>query len=86
MYREVACEDGLAFCQTLPGEVRDAAVHGVADPKSPIGLRRRTAALCVSTSTRRWCDAKTGGRIEGHSHRVRIVAASAVSICSVYRV
>jgi hypothetical protein len=30
-------------------------------------------------------DADAGGGIEGHPHRVRIVAASAVSICSVYR-
>jgi hypothetical protein len=38
-----------------------------------------------STGTRRRRDADAGGGIEGHPHRVRIVTASAASICSVYR-
>jgi hypothetical protein len=46
---------------------------------------RRATHRTVATGTRRRRDADAGGWIEGHSHRVRIVTASAVSICSVYR-
>jgi hypothetical protein len=51
-----------------------------------VAAKRRTppAAGCKTRRVAFCCRARnTGGRIEDHSHRVRIVAASAVSICSV---
>jgi hypothetical protein len=74
-----------------PGEAHDVrlVLNGLRPLVHMAGthdLRHAHQARARSTSTRRRRDAKTRGRIEDHSHRVTIVAASAVSICSVYRV
>ena len=66
---ELGLNQAVKFLETTLGEEKKTDEHS---PSS-----RRVG----STSTRRRRD----GKIEGHSHNVRIVAASAVSICSVYR-